>query len=105
MKRISVVYTTIDSIEKARKLARNALKLEIAACVNIVPGSLSIYSWEGKIEESQECFLLFKTRKTKAEKLKEWLIENHPYTTPAILDGEAGINSNFFDFVEEVVEE
>lgn len=105
MKRISVVYTTIDSIETARKLACNVIELEIAACVNIVPGSLSIYSWEGKIEESKECFLLFKTSKTKAAKLKKWLIENHPYTTPAILDGEAGVNSNFFDFVEEVVKE
>lgn len=105
MKRISVVYTTIDSIEKARKLARNAVEFEIAACVNIIPSSLSIYSWKGKIEESKECFLLFKASKTKAAKLKEWLIENHPYTTPAVLDWEAGINSNFFNFVEEAVKD
>jgi len=103
MKSISIVYTTVDSIEKSRKLARNALELKLAVCVNILPNNLSIYFWKGEIEESKECFLIFKTSKTKAAILKRWLAENHPYTTPAILDGQVGINDDFFDFVEEVM--
>jgi len=105
MKNISIVYTTIDSIENARKLAHEVVELKIAACVNIIPNGLSIYFWENKIEESKECFLLFKTSKAKVGRLKKWLIAHHPYTTPTILDGQAGVNDSFLDFVAKYVKE
>ncbi|AVP87288.1 CutA protein [Candidatus Phycorickettsia trachydisci] len=105
MKNISIVYTTIDSIENARKLARQVVELKIAACVNIIPNGLSIYFWEDKIEESPECFLLFKTSKTNVLKLKKWLIANHPYSIPAVLDAQVEINNGFLDFVEKYVKQ
>ena len=50
---VAVVYVTAPS-EVARSLARHLVEAtpqRFAACVNLLPGVTSIYSWKGKTEE------------------------------------------------------
>jgi periplasmic divalent cation tolerance protein len=42
---------------------------KLAACVNIIPGIISVYEWEGKIENDDECLLMIKTRTSRIEDL------------------------------------
>lgn len=35
---------------------------KLAACVNIIPGIVSIYEWEGKINNDDEVLMMIKTR-------------------------------------------
>ena len=35
---------------------------KLAACVNIIPGLISVYEWEGKIENDEEVLMMIKTR-------------------------------------------
>jgi periplasmic divalent cation tolerance protein len=37
------------------------LEKKMAACVNIFPGIISVYSWKEKIEHEEEHAIIFKT--------------------------------------------
>jgi periplasmic divalent cation tolerance protein len=60
-------------------------KKGLAACVNVVPGMISHYWWEGKIERAEEVVMLVKTRASLAEAVREAVKQEHSYTTPAIM--------------------
>ncbi|CEF68744.1 Novel protein [Strongyloides ratti] len=81
----SVVYVTVPKMENAKVIARNVVKEKLAACVNIIPGITSIYSWNGTIEEDQECLLVIKTKKNLINELKNEILKNHPYEVPEFI--------------------
>ena len=57
----------------------------LAACVNILPGMISHYWWEGKIERAEEVVMIIKTRAALAEPVRTAVKELHSYTTPAVM--------------------
>jgi periplasmic divalent cation tolerance protein len=85
MERIVFVYTTFPSTVEAERVGRAVVERELAACVNILPGMISHYRWEGAIERGEETVMLIKTRASLAEKVGAAVKEMHSYTTPAIL--------------------
>jgi len=93
---LTITYTTIGTLTQAKLIARQAVEEKIVFCVNIIPNGLSIYQWEGVIHESDECFILFKTCQEMQSRLKEWLLKNHPYTTPIVIQGEVMVNKTYF---------
>ncbi len=54
MERAVLVYTTWPSIVEAERAGRVIVERRLAACVNILPGMISHYWWEGKIERAEE---------------------------------------------------
>lgn len=82
---ITLLYSTAPSPDVARTLAQALIEARAAACVNILPNMLSVYRWEGKIEEAQECALIIKTTTDKIEVVKARLAAQHPYENPACL--------------------
>ena len=89
-----LVLTTVSSMEEGKQLARALVVRRLAACVNIVPQIESVYRWEGKIEEAQECLLLIKTNKEAFGRLRDAIRELHSYQVPecialAVEDGMA----------------
>jgi periplasmic divalent cation tolerance protein len=81
-----LVLITAPDLEIAQKIARALVTNKIAACVNISPGLLSIYSWEEKLQEDEEVLLLVKTRKELVESHLLPLIHDlHPYDLPEII--------------------
>jgi len=85
MERAVLVYTTWPSIVEAEAAGRQIVEKRLAACVNILPGMISHYWWEGKIERAEEAVMLIKTRAALAEKVGAAVKELHAYTTPAIM--------------------
>ena len=85
MERAVLVYTTWPSIVEAEKAGRAIVERRLAACVNILPGMISHYWWEGKIERGEEAVMIFKTRASLAESVCAAVKELHSYTTPAIM--------------------
>ena len=100
MHEISIIYTTISSIEAAKKLAKIAVESKLAACVNIIPNITSIYQWENKIEESSECVLIFKTALRTGDDLLRLINDNHSYSVPAILVTNINTTANFFAYIQ-----
>jgi len=85
MERAVFVYTTYPSIVEAEKAGRALLERGLAACVNILPGMVSLYRWQGAIERGEEAVMIIKTRASLAEAVRAAVKEMHSYETPAIL--------------------
>ena len=85
MERAVLVYTTWPSIVEAERAGRAIVERRLAACVNILPGMISHYWWEGKIERAEEVVMFVKTRAALAEAVHEAVKERHSYNTPAIM--------------------
>jgi periplasmic divalent cation tolerance protein len=61
----------------------------LAACVNLLPGTTSVYRWEGRIERAEEVQLLIKTTAARLPALGERLRALHPYDLPELIALEA----------------
>ena len=83
-----LVFCTIPNIDEAKSIARLLLNKKLAACCNIVPGLLSIYRWEGSIEETHEVLMLIKTSAKKYEQLEKEIKMVHSYSVPEIIGTE-----------------
>ena len=85
MERAVIVYTTWPSVVEAEAAGRAIVERRLAACVNILPGMISHYWWQGVIERGEEAVMIIKTRAALAEAVRAAVKELHSYTTPAIL--------------------
>jgi periplasmic divalent cation tolerance protein len=79
------VYTTYPSLVEAERIGKAVLERRLAACVNILPGMISHYWWQGAIDRGEEVVMIIKTRASLAESVRAAVKEMHSYTTPAIL--------------------
>ena len=79
------VYTTYPSVVEAEQAGRALLERRLCACVNILPGMVSFYWWQGAIERGDEAVMIVKTRATLAEAVRGAVRQMHSYTTPAVL--------------------
>jgi periplasmic divalent cation tolerance protein len=96
---ISILYTTVANFSQAEELAKGAVIGKFAGCANIIPDATSIYEWEEALIKTQEFIIIFKTTPSKLAKLEQWLGQNHPYDTPAILSWSAASTLNFANFI------
>ncbi len=77
-----LVLTTASSPEESKKIARALVESRLAACVNILPKIESVYRWEGKVEDAQECLLLIKTTSEALPAVGEAVRRLHSYDVP-----------------------
>ena len=92
---VSIVYTPIDTFDTADRLAELALANGYAVCVNIIRPVVAMYLWEGKIQKTQECLLIFKTLTSHVASLCKVIRQHHPYKIPVILTTPMEANSDF----------
>ncbi len=83
--KLVLIYSTFPSAEAAESVGNALVELQLAACVNILPGMTSIYRWEGEIKRDNEAVMIIKTRKGVAEAAIAAVKERHAYTNPAVL--------------------
>jgi periplasmic divalent cation tolerance protein len=80
-----LVLCTCPNQDSAQRIAEQLVDQNLAACVNILPGIMSIYSWQGKRETAQEQLLIIKTTKNVYDALEKTIIGLHPYELPEII--------------------
>ena len=85
MERAVLVYTTYPSLVEAEQAGRALVERRLCACVNILPGMISHYRWQGTVERGEEVVMIIKTRAALYEPVRAAVKELHSYTTPAIL--------------------
>jgi periplasmic divalent cation tolerance protein len=83
--RVVFLYTTHPSVVEAERIGRELVEKRLCACVNILPGMVSLYWWQGAIERGEEAVMIVKTRAALAEPVRAAVRQLHSYTTPAIL--------------------
>ena len=80
-----LVLSTFPDMNKARQIGTALIERQLVACVNFVPGILSVYRWENEIQQDDEVLGVFKTRRALFLKVEATLTELHPYQTPEIV--------------------
>jgi len=80
-----IVLSTVASAEDGERIARALVEKGVAACVNVLPGLVSIYRWKGAIERDEERLLIIKTEGERFEALRQALVALHPYEVPEVL--------------------
>lgn len=82
---IQLIYSTFATLADAEACGRALVQRRLAGCVNILPGMVSIYEWEGTLDRDEEVVMIVKTRTGIIDETRRALAELHPYDTPAIL--------------------
>ena len=80
-----LVLCACPDADSAGRIARTLVEERLAACVNRVPGLVSVYRWQGEIHEDEEVLLLIKTRPERFETLRARIVELHPYDVPEVI--------------------
>ena len=81
-----LVLVTCGSAMEAKRIAREVVKERLAACVNILPGTVtSIYRWKGKVESGRESLLFIKTSRKRLAKLQATVQRLHSYDVPELI--------------------
>lgn len=80
-----LVISNLPDRAAAESLAHALVERRLAACVNILPPCLSVYRWQGAVEQADEVPLLIKTTRARYAELEAALGELHPYSVPEII--------------------
>lgn len=82
---VVIIYSTIDDVKQAQKIANVLVEEKLVACVNIIPNIISIYRWKGKIENDDECIIIAKTTDSNVKKVIQRIKTLHTYELPDII--------------------
>jgi periplasmic divalent cation tolerance protein len=87
-----LALTTLPADQDAAAFARLLVHERLAACVNILPVMVSLYRWQGAVEQEGERQIIIKTTRTRLMPLWERVRELHTYDVPefvviTIVDG------------------
>lgn len=85
MSDVVLALTTLPADFDASQLAQDLVGSGLAACVTIVPGIRSVYTWKGVPQIDHEQQLFIKTTAEMVDALWEALREHHPHETPEFL--------------------
>ena len=82
---VFLILSTCPDADTVQRLARILVEERLAACVSLLPGGVSTYRWQGRVEQAAEVQLLAKTPADRRDALMARLAELHPYELPEIL--------------------
>ncbi len=85
MSEVLLVFTNLPDRSVAERIAEALVSDNVAACVNVLAESTSVYRWQGKLEHAREVPLLIKTTRAAYPQLESALRKLHPYEVPEII--------------------
>lgn len=98
---VIAVLTNLPDSDSAFNLARDLVRMRLAACANVLAPATSFYRWEGREEQATEHPVLIKTTRDRYAELERAIRERHPYDLPEIISWpiEDGLAA-YLDWVE-----
>lgn len=81
---IIVLVTTKDKAE-AEKISQVLLSEKLIACANIISPVASCFSWKGKIDRTEECLVVMKSRLDLFGEVSARVKALHSYEVPEVL--------------------
>ena len=97
-----IVFCTFSNLEEAKSIAPVLIEKKLAACCTILPQVTSFYSWESKIEESQEILMMIKTSHKCYDQLEKQIKMMHSYSVPEIIS--VDINQGSKAYIDWILE-
>jgi periplasmic divalent cation tolerance protein len=78
------VHWSCATVDEARTMARLLLEARVAACVQIIPNTESLYWWQGEITSASEVKVVIKSRLDLYHRVRQIIEENAAYLLPEI---------------------
>ena len=78
MSQDQIVALVTCPVALAEGFAQVIVENRLAACINIVPRIVSVYRWEGAVEQGDEALMLIKTTRSRVAEIERCLAEIHP---------------------------
>ena len=101
---LDVILTSCPPAQ-AQRIADELVERHVAACVTLLPGAVSTYRWQGKVQRDQETLLLIKVPTERTAACVEALKQAHPNTVPEIMVLPAGdVAASYLAWAREVCE-
>jgi periplasmic divalent cation tolerance protein len=82
---LRLVLSAFPDEASAQKVALRMVEGGLAACASMMPVR-SVYRWRGKVEDSSEVMVLFKTSTKKVGALFRAVRRGHPYDVPELIE-------------------
>ncbi len=80
-----LILVTTPDLPTAHHLAEGLLERNLVACVNLIPSVVSLYKWEGKLEQNVEVQMFLKTIERNVADIESYIHDHHPYDVPEFL--------------------
>lgn len=80
-----LIMVTAGGRNDAEKLGEGLVEGRMAACCTVIPMVHSFYYEEGQLKREHESLLLIKTVESRAKAVQDYVLANHSYEVPEIL--------------------
>ncbi|XP_041816761.1 protein CutA homolog [Chelmon rostratus] len=81
----SVLLINSPNEQAARDISRAIMERRLAASVNILSRTSTMYYWKGEIQDASEVLMLVKTKTSRIRQVIDYLRSVHPYANPEVL--------------------
>ena len=96
----SILYVTAGSADDALAIGRALVDEGLAACANVLPGTIAVYRWEGAVQQEPEAVLIVKTRRDLVDAATARIVAIHGYDCPCLLAFDvAGGHAPFIEWI------
>jgi len=99
-----LVLITAPGDEEGARIAMTLVDERLVACVNIVHGVRSIFSWQGKTQDEREVLLICKSTSERMPAIIARVKQLHSYAVPEIIALPIAVGSpEYLEWVERSV--
>lgn len=81
----SILLINCPNEQAAKDIGRAIMERRLAASINILPRTSTMYYWKGDIQDASEILMLVMTRSSNVQSLTDYVRSVHPYEIPEIL--------------------
>ncbi|KAM6900891.1 protein CutA homolog isoform 2-T2 [Lycodopsis pacificus] len=81
----SVLLINSPTEEAAKDIGRAIMERRLAASINILSRTSTMYYWKGEIQDASEVLMLVKTKTSRIQQVVDFVRSLHPYANPEVL--------------------
>ncbi|XP_030599179.1 protein CutA homolog isoform X1 [Archocentrus centrarchus] len=81
----SVLVINSPNEQTAKDIGRAIMERRLAASINILFRTSTMYYWKGEIQDASEILMLVKTKTSMIQKVVDYVRSVHPYANPEVL--------------------
>ncbi|XP_042251781.1 protein CutA homolog [Thunnus albacares] len=89
----SVLLINNPNEQTAKDIGRAIMKRRLAASINILARTSTMYYWKGEIQDASEILMLVKTKTSRIQQVIDYVRSVHPYANPEVLSFPVGDGS------------